>query len=569
MNRSGWPKKLAELGLLASLGLALVGGVAGQSPQVLPLPGAGTGPILLEEGAESTEAATEMLADGTKGDGKADAAKKSPPSFWEKNPPVRIFPRVGNFPITPSGEGYYSLHDHITGNWRDKAPKFPYPPFGFIQFSFFDADFRYLDNPKNTQHDIFDCLHRIHLGDCWMFSTGGDFRYRHMNEVNARLSGKNNDYDLLRTRVYGDLWYGNSFRVYVEYLDAQSFNQNLDPLGIDKDRSDLLNAFVDVKLFEYDDEPAYLRVGRQELLLGSQRLISPLDWANTRRTFQGVRGFRQGEKFDIDLFWVQPVIPHPSRFDSVDNNVNFGGIWTTYRPEKGQFLDLYYLFLDNTSPITQLKGTPATLDRAPFNTSTWGARYVGDKNHFLWDVEGMLQGGEVKTGNIFAAAATVGGGYNFADLPMNPTLWAYYDYASGDRHPNSGNLHTFNQQFPFGHYYLGWIDLVGRQNIHDANMHLYFYPTKWITCWLQYHHFWLASPNDALYSAGGVALRRDPSGKAGNNVGDELDFVINFHLNTHSDIILGYSKLFAGDFIRETGPSQSPEFFFAQYSFRW
>src|SRR5205823_2873223 len=132
-------------------------------------------------------------------------------------------------------------------------------------------------------------------------------------------------------------------------LDAQSFNQDLAPLPIDRDRSDLLNAFVDVKIADLDGHPAYVRVGRQEMLLGSQRLISPLDWANTRRTFQGVRAFHQGEKFDVDLFWMQPVIPNPSHFDSVDNNQNFAGLWTTYRPEKGHFVDLYYLFLDNTN----------------------------------------------------------------------------------------------------------------------------------------------------------------------------------------------------------------------------
>ena len=43
----------------------------------------------------------------------------------------------------------------------------------------------------------------------------------------------------------------------------------------------------------------------------------------------------------------------------------------------------------------------------------------------------------------------------------NPTFWAYYDYASGDSDPTDGRSHTFNDLYPFGHYYLGWIDQVG------------------------------------------------------------------------------------------------------------
>ncbi|MBI3412114.1 MAG: alginate export family protein [Planctomycetes bacterium] len=486
------------------------------------------------------------------------------PSFWEKNPPVRIFPRLGNFPVPPSGEGYYSALDFITDNWRQKPPNFPYPPSCFMPFPFYDADFRYLDNPNNTQHDYLDCLHRIHLGNCWLFSTGGEFRLRYENQLDRQLSGKDDVYDLTRVRVYGDLWYGNSFRVYVEYINAQSFNQDLPPAIIDRNFSDLLNAFVDIKLADLPGQPAYLRIGRQEMLFGSERLISPLDWANTRRTFQGVRGFHQGEKFDVDLFWVQPVIPNVTRFDSVDNNQNFAGLWTTYRPQKGQFLDAYYLFLDNTNKVTQLG-----LVTAPYNVSTFGTRYCGDKNHFLWDVEGMFQFGERGSSEIVAGAGTLGAGYNFANLPMNPTFWVYYDYASGDQHPNSGDFQTFNQLFPFGHYYFGWLDLVGRQNIQDFNMHLFLYPTNWITLWSQYHNFQLASSTDALYNAAGKAIRRDATGRAGNDVGNEIDFVANFHLGPHSDVAVGYSKLFAGRFIRQTGPPGSPEFTFVQYTYRW
>src|SRR5438105_5268451 len=161
--------------------------------------------------------------------------------------------------------------------------------------SFFNADFRYLDDPDNTQRDFFDCLHRIHLRDNWMFSTGGEVRIREMHETDSRLSGIDQNYQQVRTRIYGDLWFQDRFRLYVEYLDAQSFNQRLAPLPIDINRSDLLNLFVDIKLIDINGHPAYVRAGRQELLLGSQRLVSPLDWANTRRSFEGVRGFYTGE----------------------------------------------------------------------------------------------------------------------------------------------------------------------------------------------------------------------------------------------------------------------------------
>jgi hypothetical protein len=100
-------------------------------------------------------------------------------------------------------------------------------------------------------------------------------------------------------------------------------------------------------------------------------------------------------------------------------------------------------------------------------------------------------------------------------------------------------------------------------------MQFAFYPTKWITALLQYHIFHLDSTTDALYNAAGVPTRRDPTGRAGNDVGEEIDLLLNFHLGTHQDIIFGYSKLFAGDFIKATGNPGSPELVYLQYSFRW
>lgn len=487
-------------------------------------------------------------------------------SFWESNPPVRIFPRMGFFTIPPAGEGYYSLLDVLTGEERQNPPKTPFPRFALMPPSFFDLDFRYLDNPRNQEENLFDPLHRIHIGDDWLFATGGQAWIRYMNEANSRLKGKQNVYELTRARLFGDLWFRDLFRVYVEYLDAQSFGENLAPLVIDENHSDLLNAFFDVRLAEIDDKGVYLRVGRQELLLGSQRLISTLDWANTRRTFQGVRAFRQGEKFDVDLFWVQPVIPNPGHFDSVDNNQNFAGAWFTYRPKKGQFVDMYYLFLDNVTP-TKLAGEVGAV---PTNVHTMGTRCAGDKNNVLWDVELMFQLGSRGSQNLIAGAATAGAGYHFADVPTDPNVWLYYDYASGDRNPGKGSTFTtFNQLFPFGHNYMGWLDLVGRQNIHDVNCHLFFYPARWITCWTQFHTFYLAEATDALYSPGGAILRQDVTGAAGRNVGQEIDFICNVTLTPTSNVQAGYCHLFPGGFISGTGSAINPSLFYAMYNLRW
>jgi hypothetical protein len=262
---------------------------------------------------------------------------------------------------------------------------------------------------------------------------------------------------------------------------------------------------------------------------------------------------------------MRPIIPNPTRLDSHDDEQNFGGVWTTYRPQKGHFIDLYYLYLDNNN-LTVQQG----INRAPTTVHTVGSRYTGDKNQWLWDVELAGQFGEqTRARDVTAGMATVGGGYHFKDLPLNPTFWCFYDFASGDMRPNRGNTGTFNQLFPFGHYYLGWGDWIGRQNIQDFNMHLFFYPTNYITVWTQYHNFSLVSSRDAVYNIGGAVSKVDATGRSGTHVGQEIDLTVNFHLTKHQDLMFGYSRLFPGSFLESVGPASGADLFYAMYSFRW
>jgi hypothetical protein len=95
------------------------------------------------------------------------------------------------------------------------------------------------------------------------------------------------------------------------------------------------------------------------------------------------------------------------------------------------------------------------------------------------------------------------------------------------------------------------------------------YSTDWIYVLLQYHNFHLAEARWPLFGAGGTVERVDPTGAAGTNVGNEVDLLVNFQLTAHQDILIGYSKLFAGSFIAKTGPNVSPELFYLQHQLRW
>lgn len=510
---------------------------------------------------------TAMLAFQTLATEVTDSANQK--FDWSQTPPVTPMPRVGIWTNPPSGSGYYSLQDLITGHKREAPPVSPYAPFALLPTSAFDIDFRYLEKPEHEK-DFFDPVKRIHLGDDWLLSFGGQFWYRYMHETDSRLNaaGADNKYHLFRTRFHADLWYQDRVRLFAEFIDARAAGQDLPALAIDKNHTDMLNLFADIKLGQFQDGPAYMRVGRQELLYGSQRLISTLDWANTRRTFQGIKTFWRTPTFDLDAFFVRPMTTERNEFDHWDKDRNFFGLLGTYRPMKGQLLDLYFLSLIDNRPVSPFNVQQGNILQGDSTLQTMGGRIAGDYNRFLYELEGAYQFGERSNLDISAFMVASGLGYHIP-LPMNPQFWLRYDFASGDSNPQDGRTNTFNHLFPFGHYYLGYMDLVGRQNLHDFNAQLTMHPKPWFTFIAQYHRFYLANKRDFLYNAAGIGTLRDITGQSGSHIGDEIDFRVNFHVSRHQDVLVGYSKLFTGNFVNNQRPGISPDFFYAQYTIRF
>ena len=244
---------------------------------------------------------------------------------WSKYPEtIRPMPRPGIFMVPPSeGPAYFSAWDQVMGQPRQTRPRSGYAPFAINAWPFFDADWRYVESIAPQERTLVESLKRIHLNDCLMFSTGGEFWTRYENKHNVGLFTRENDFTLARVRLYGDLSYSDWLRCYGEYLWADSFGEDLPAAIPDVDRGDILDLFIDVKAFEFQGKPVYVRVGRQELLYGSQRLVTPLPWANKRHSFDGVKLFRTGETWDFDAFWTQFVPANASGFDTANPNLDF------------------------------------------------------------------------------------------------------------------------------------------------------------------------------------------------------------------------------------------------------
>jgi hypothetical protein len=187
-----------------------------------------------------------------------------------------------------------------------------------------------------------------------------------------------------------------------------------------------------------------LRGGRQEIGLGSQRLVSVRDGPNIRCAFDGVRGFWSDGPYRIDALYFKPVTILPGSFDDKTSNTeHLGGIYLTGPvPRLGALnADLYWFDYARDAA----KFASGTADE---RRQLVGARLFGKASGFDWDVGGVCQGGSFGARDISAWTIASNFGYTFANLPASPRLGLKADIASGDKSGGKGSLGTFNALYP-------------------------------------------------------------------------------------------------------------------------
>lgn len=424
---------------------------------------------------------------------------------------------------------------------------------------YYANDFSYLKDPCYRGNCFGDCLKLMPVDNCGRWGTldiGGQLRLRyHHEEGMGRQAGASgfenttNDFLLSRLRLYTNWKVSDNVRFYAEgiFADATGNSAYL-PRPIDRNSADFLNLFVDLKLAD----EFTLRVGRQELLYGAQRTVSPLDWANTRRTFEGIRGLYKSGDWAIDGFYTNFVPVDPFDFDEADYDQSFYGVYSTYSGLENQTVDLYYLGFDH-----QTEGTPIATD---FSLHTFGGRMTGNlgQTSLLYDFEGAYQAGRQSGlgADHDAGFATIGVGKKFADKKWKPAVWIYYDYASGNA--GGGDFNRYNQLFPLAHKYLGFIDAVARSNVESPNCLVTASPTKKLDLLLWYYYLGANQEGDIIP---GVAV---PSNQnlTSDDFGNELDLIAKYKFGPRSNLVLGYSNLWRGNKIIG---NNNAEFFYSQW----
>lgn len=427
---------------------------------------------------------------------------------------------------------------------------------------FYANDFSYLNDPNYDGFCLGDAMKQLPVqgGEWGTIDFGGQIRERYHHEhgmgrvPNAtvpRFEDTDTDFVLSRVRLYTNWQVVDGLRFYVEgiYADVTDDGGQYAPRPFDQNFGDFLNLFTDVAL----TDSFTARVGRQELLYGNQRLISPLDWANTRRTFDGANLLYRNGDWSADTFYTYVVPVIDNRLDEPDGDQQFYGTYATYTGFEYFGVDLYGLGYENEQPFNA--NSPTATD---FSIYTTGIRVFGEMDNWLWEFEGGPQFGKYHGADLDhrAGFATAGFGRKMVKQPWQPTMWLYYDYASG--HANGGAFNGFNQLFPLGHKYFGFIDAVQRSNIQSPNLLMTCKPgPKWnLLMW--YWHFMSDT------SAPVPSILNTPPQNGSKHLGDELDVLLTYTICPRSNIGFGWSHFWRGDKIISPSTSDA-DFIYAQW----
>lgn len=323
---------------------------------------------------------------------------------------------------------------------------------------------------------------------------------------------------------------------------------------IERNVLDIQEAFV-----ELGPEDAFVRLGRQEIRLGSQRLLAVRDGTTVRRNWDGARLKATLGEVELDAFALRLVEVEPNGVfnDGRSEGRDIAGIQATFPAPLGK-LDAYYIFSEVDARRT-IEGIGD--DRR----HSLGLRAFGSQGGWFWDWEGVYQSGRFGTGDISAWTLATNTGYRWEDHPWKPEIMLSANIASGDGDPGDGDLGTFSALYPNASYF-SENAVLGPANFFNLHPYVRVTPRENLFLALDLNLYWRLEREDGVYAPPGNLFRL-PQGSRARFVDTSLSGVIEWE--PREGVMLGFvfTHSVPQDFIRATGPSDNIDFVEATLQF--
>jgi len=379
---------------------------------------------------------------------------------------------------------------------------------------------------------------------------------------------------LLRTRLSLDYKLPEHAHVFVEFQDARyelsDLERGLWPVNCPfYDELELRQAYAE--WLNIGGSPLGFKAGRQVITYADKRVFGPGEWGNVGRYWWDAAKVCLSTKVaQVDLLYGQRVISEPTTFNNEHFPYQMLGAYAQFKEVAcGTFAlkpDLFYIVqYDDHGNIAGESGV------GDQETHSVGFYFKGRQGKH-WDFAGTLAGQMGKYGRddieAFGANALVG--YTL-DTAWTPRIGFEFSYASGDDNPGDGVHGTFDGIFgAVDLYYYGSMNVVSWMNLEDYQLTFSVKPAKTLTLRLDHHVYRLAESRDAWYWSSGRPARRDATGRAGSDLGQEINLAAQWKLGRNFELFGGYGHLFAGEYVSSTpGSHRDADWFFLQSTFKF
>jgi hypothetical protein len=390
----------------------------------------------------------------------------------------------------------------------------------------YNEDYSYLQKDTNLtwyEKTKFTALSKNRKA--WV-SLGGELRYQYFNLKNEDWGDSPADKDgfvLSRFLLHSDWHFSKHIRTFVQLQGSMANGKLSGTSPVDENPLEIHQAFVDLADV---NKKMILRLGRQELSYGSQRLVSARELPNNRQSFDAAKLIISFQPhYQVDLFFSRYVSANKGIFDDRSNkDIHFWGAYLAMNKlPLLKNMDIYYLCLDKKNAVFQDGNNTE-------RRHSIGSRVWNNSATWRYDVEGVYQFGALGDNSIRAWTASANVGYKLKHLVLHPELGLKSEMISGDKQIGDGRLQTFNPLFPRGAYF-GLAALIGPANLYDFHPSVLFDLCKQKLYWsVDYDMFWRYSTEDGIY-APNVALIY-PAGNTGNTfIGRQYSTDISYSSN--------------------------------------
>jgi len=340
-------------------------------------------------------------------------------------------------------------------------------------------------------------------GSSWL-TLGGEYRFRieTLDEPSFGLRGETYTARDHRWFAHADLHNAAGVRLFVQLSAAADSGRKPASRSFDQSAVDFAQVFADLP-FRIGDNRLLLRLGRQELDLHGNRLVSTREAANLRRAFDmALASFSRGHVNAL-AFVGHTVHNSVGAFDDrADHGERFAGASFELVPGSSSTDAFTLFFLDRERPRAVFQDAVGAERRR-----TYGIRFTRTLPEWDLALQAAFQRGNVGAKRAQARGLAGDVGYRPAHWALRPRFGVSFGYASGDRMAHDDAVGTFDVLYPnLGYFTDAPVFYPG--NTADIQPNLSASPAAGLTVQTGCDFIRRLETTDAVYEPPGIPLVR-------------------------------------------------------------